>query len=222
MTIVDKQKIKEEILNFLRNSDVLDITVRSATTDSETFTATASQVDFNLATGSLIRNIRSVTVNGDIKEVYVDYDINILSEKSSSSLVSFYSGLSLNDEVVITYDEGSDSGDKIYPDMPDIKLVKSSFPRINFEIEETSVEPINSNHTKYQKMLVMTFRVIAERWQIDALSLSTYKLIFDNRNNWECNNLMKPNGESGNVPKEDKKDVFVKFLYFRIPFEFEG
>ena len=223
MTIVNKQKIKEEILNFLRNSDVFTTTQRGVATDNETFTATASQNDFTLTTTNLISNIRSVTVNGDTKTAYLDYDINIIKDKTSTRTISFYSGLSLDDEVVITYDESSTvKGDKIYPDMPDIKLIKSSYPRINFEIEETTTEPINSNHSKYNKMLVMTFRIIAERWEIDDLSLSLYEKLFDNKKSWQNNNLMRPSGESGNVPKEDKKDVFVKFLYFRLPYEFEN
>lgn len=223
MTIVNKQKIKEEVLNFLRNEDIFTTIQRGVSTDSETIVATAGQTDFTLTTTNLISNIRSVTVNGDTKTVYVDYDINIIKDKTSTRTINFYSGLSLNDSVVITYDESSaEKGDKIYPDMPDIKLIKSSYPRVNFEIEETTTEPINSNHSKYNKMLVLTFRIIAERWQIDDLSLDIYEKIFDNRKSWQNNNLMRPSGESGNVPKEDKKDVFVKFLYFRIPFEFEN
>lgn len=222
MTIVNKVKIKEEILNFLRNSDVLTISERDVTTENENFTSTAGQTDFTITTTNLIRNIRSVTVNGITKTAYVDYDINIIDTKTSTKTISFYSGLNDGDSVIINYDKGGTSGDRIYSDMPEIKLVKSSYPRINFEIEEMTTEPINANHSKYNKQIVITFRVVAERWQVESLSNTVYETIFDNRNNWQNNNLMRPSGESRLTPLESKKDVYVKFLYFRMPFEFEN
>jgi len=222
MTIVNKIKIKEEILNFLRNNDLIPITDRNVTTDTETITATAGQTDFTIVETKIIRNIRSVTVNAVSKEAYVDYDIGIIDTLANTKIVSFYSGLSLNDEVIITYDVNNAIDDRIYADMTEVKVIKGGFPRINIEIEESTDEPINSNHSKYNKMLVLTVRVLAERWELETLSQSTYQLVFNNKQSWQNNNLMRPSGQSGIKPVEGRKDVLVKFLYFRMPFEFES
>jgi hypothetical protein len=134
MSVIDINKIKEELTIFLRNSDIFTTTQRGVTTVTEEFDGTGAQTNFVL-TNTIVRNVRTVAVGGTSLTPYVDYTVNY-----DNATVSFtVPPASGTDNVDITYDYGST--DKIYPDFPKPSLSISSFPRIAVDLIGVSSDP---------------------------------------------------------------------------------
>ena len=128
------QSLKEEIMHFIRNSDVISTTVRGVTTvTDEEFFADAGQTTYT-PDNLQIKNVRELTVNGTNLQYLKDFTINW-----QTSVITFLTALTLNDDVLITYDYGTD---KIFPDYPRTDLTLSSFPRIAVELTSGSTEPL--------------------------------------------------------------------------------
>jgi hypothetical protein len=116
--------IKKEIINFLRNQDILTITQRGVLTYTDTGTfATAST--YTLANSpTLLKNIRSIVI-GSTLDYGTDYTFNF-----ETGVITFTSPQS--GAYTISYDSGS--GDKIHPDFPRDDLSINSYPRIAMDI----------------------------------------------------------------------------------------
>lgn len=145
------QSIKREIVNELRNADIFTTTQRGVTTTSQTFTATASQTVFTLTYEP--RNIRALTVASVSKYYFLDYSFD-----SVAKTVTLYTGATLSDAVVITYDYGTTGagGDKIYPDYPREDLSLKSFPRIAVEFTNQNTMPLGLGGTTWINDIVIT------------------------------------------------------------------
>lgn len=222
MVIINENKIKEEILNLIRNSNIFSTTIRGVTTATNTFTATDGQTTFNLSSDG-VKNIRSLKINGVLKTLYDDYDINILKKtKTESKVITLISGASVGDEVKIEYDYSA-SGDKIYPDFPDDSLKIKSFPRIYFDILSTKPTNRSANDTLQQNSLLFEFGVIGLNKDISDYDSELYELLFNNRKNMHLLNLLRPNSRSA---KEPYKKLIGTLLYSKVmtfiaPAEFE-
>ena len=53
MSIINNNRVKDEIVSFLRNSDLLTISQRGVTTQTDSFVATAGQTVFTLTKNNL-------------------------------------------------------------------------------------------------------------------------------------------------------------------------
>lgn len=128
MSVVNTNNILKELVNSLRNSNVLTITERGVATKSDTFTAVGGAQTFTL-TVSNCKNVRSVTQNGVALSFVTDFTLNY-NATGNIGTVTISKVLTVGDAIVITYDYGT--GDRIYPDWarPDITI--SSVPRLNF------------------------------------------------------------------------------------------
>jgi len=140
MSTTDIVKLRQEILVFLRNSDILSTTQRGVTTKTDTFTATAGQTVFTL-TSYTVRNIRSVTVASVTKNAY--FDFTPAYNQGSASTVTLHSGATVGDSVAIQYDYSSGLIEKIFPDYPiSTPLFPTDLPRIGFDFEASRTTPI--------------------------------------------------------------------------------
>lgn len=134
MTTFQINKIKEEIVNFLRNSNIFSLSLRGVATQTDTFTATAGQTIFTL-TKVPARNIRSLSVNAVSKTFIKDYSVNW-----DTSVLTLNVGALVGESVVIVYDWGSP--DKIFPDFPRDDLKLYSFPRVAVEWTTADTQPL--------------------------------------------------------------------------------
>ncbi len=112
--------IKTELINFLRNADVLTITQRGVTTSTDTGTFSNADTHTLATNPTLVKNIRSVT-RGTLLVYGQDYTVNFVT-----GVISFTT--TQNGSYTIIYDQGS--GDSIHPDFPRDDLSISSYPRI--------------------------------------------------------------------------------------------
>jgi len=144
---------KNIITDFLRKN-LTDPRGRISS-NSDTFTSTASQTSFSLTptAGNSVSYIDSITVNAVAKVKWQDYYIDFKSEK-----IIFFTGLSLADAVIINYGEGS--SDWIFPDKPNEKLTALAWPRINVKIISSPGKRLGN----YEAPVEATPRVQIDIW----------------------------------------------------------
>lgn len=157
-------KIKEEIVVFLRNGDILTIAQRGVTTISNNFTAIAAQTVFTLS-NNVVRNIRAVTIDGTSKSAYSDYNP---AYNSISSTITFSSACSVGQVVSVGFDYSSGTAEKIWPDYPQILYYPVDCPRIGFDIISHRTTPIGIGTTNWLSDALVS---------IKAYDMGNYKAI---------------------------------------------
>jgi len=189
------QSLKEEIMHFIRNSDVISTTVRGVTTvTDEEFFADAGQTTYT-PDNLQIKNVRELTVNGTNLQYLKDFTINW-----QTSVITFLTALTLNDDVLITYDYGTD---KIFPDYPRTDLTLSSFPRIAVELTSGSTEPLGlGGINQITDLLITIFLWVPVNKDSTANSIS---------GNSDLNNIMSNIRDSLRLNSKN----FYSFQYIR-------
>ena len=128
MTYIDESKIRQELVVFLRNSDIFSTTMRGVTTTTQT--AVLSNDLTHTITTSGVRNIRTISVGGVGKSVGTHYTTLYGTTSTSPTVVTF--GTTQTGTVSAQFDYGS--SDKIYPDFPRPDLSLNSFPRLAVDV----------------------------------------------------------------------------------------
>lgn len=124
-TTLDYNKIKEELVVFLRNQNVFTIAQRGVTTGTATGALIASATI--TISASNVKNIRSVTI-GALPFTYgSQYTVNY--NYNGTCVITLYAVQT--DNYSVSYDYGSD---KIYSDFPRVDLSLNSYPRIAVDI----------------------------------------------------------------------------------------
>lgn len=142
------QKIKQEQTVFLRNQDILSISVRGVTTTTHTEalvsagTATISRTN--------VKNIRSITVEASPLALGTDYTTNY-GTGLTNAVVTFVANQT--GDLIITYDYGSD---KIYPDFPRDDLTINSYPRIAVDILSVTTDAFGIGGDKFISNVAFT------------------------------------------------------------------
>jgi len=115
---------EEVLMEFLR-AKLTDPRGRHST-NSESFTATEGQTEFNLTptSGKKVQAIISVKQNSSLLSKWQDYYIDLQNQK-----IILKEGASSGDEILVNYKEGTTSW--IYTDKPREDLSLSSYPRIS-------------------------------------------------------------------------------------------
>lgn len=174
--MLDRFKILQEILVFIRNRDILSISTRKVSTTTDNFTATLSQTTFTLSQLK-VKNVRSATKNTVPLTFGSQYTVNY-----QTGIVTIPSAV-LNDAIVITYDYGT--YDRIFPDFPQSFLTRSDFPRIGMGFtNETTRELSIGAQGQISEAYVDIIYYAESREEIDQ-NLSTLRNAFlSNKKNW--------------------------------------
>ncbi len=138
MATINYNNIVLELLNGLRSSDVLSLTERGVSTQTDSFIAEGGSETFTL-TKTNCKNVRSVTVESVALTFGKDYTLTYNALGNISEVVVTKT-LTETDQVVIIYDYGT--GDKIYPDLPKLEIAITSFPRMGFRFISMDTEQI--------------------------------------------------------------------------------
>jgi hypothetical protein len=122
---IDYNEVKEEIVVFLRNNDVLSTTQRNVVTLASTGSiSNSTTITIPI---SNVKNIRSLTVGGTSKAFGTDY---LVDYNSGTNCV-----ITLAATATAAYTATLDYGtDKIFSDFPRTDLSVSSFPRITVDV----------------------------------------------------------------------------------------
>lgn len=117
--------IKQELVVLLRNADLISISDRGVTTQTDSGTFTAALTHTLGTSPTLCKNVRSVVVGGSTRVFGDDYTVNY-----TTGLITFT--VAQTGAYTISYDTGNT--DRIYPDFPQPHLKVSQFPRIAVDI----------------------------------------------------------------------------------------
>jgi len=150
---LDITSIKQELVTFLRNQNILTIAQRGVTTAS----ATGTLADENTITiaRSNVKNIRSITVASVSKSLGTDYTVNY--NHASGCIITFTANQTGNYSV--SYDYGSD---KIYPDFPRDDLDINSYPRIAMDILSIDTDAFGIGGSQFISNINFTVVVYAD------------------------------------------------------------
>jgi len=187
MAFVNLNSIKDELMNFLRNSNIISTTNRGVTTVSDSFTATAGQTVFTL-TNATVKNVRAVTVNAVVKTYITDYTIDF-----DAHTVTLLVASTVSDAIIIQYDYGTT--DKIFPDYPQKQIKMNSMPRIAFDIinGDSNLNSIGEV-TVTSRLLVSANVYDANYKSIDNIMYALRNALNNNAKAFKTFNFIKPRG----------------------------
>jgi len=155
--MLDIPKIKQELVVFLRNQDILSTTERGVTTTNATGTVNGTTITINRTN---VKNIRYVKVGGTTKKFGSEWTADY--NHANGCVITFASSQSGNYDV--EYDYGSD---KIYPDFPRDDLSINSYPRIAVEVLNANEQPFGIGGTKF--ISDVTFTVIVYYYKTNVI-----------------------------------------------------
>lgn len=222
MTTIDILKIRQELVTFLRNQDLMasktqtSVEVRGVTTFTETFTLLAAQTDFFLPEAGL-KNVRSVELNSvplDYGKQY-DYDIETQIVVVSATTVA-------TDVIEVVYDAGS--GDKIYPDYPRLDLDLTSYPRIGFDDISHANDEQALNAGLIQTDILFSLIVYADKKRtVLEIWTRVRNAIIANKKTFFHFDFVTLAGAGPMAQSAGRNDKIVqKNQDFRVPYEFEA
>lgn len=133
MSTINFFNIKQELVVFLRNADVMTTTLRGVTTTSDT--GSWSGATSHLINRSNVRNIRSITVDSSLLVFGTDYTVDYFYNDAGTRKCKITLNASQTGDYSISYDYGYD---KIYPDDPQETLTIDDFPQMRVDISGTN------------------------------------------------------------------------------------
>lgn len=200
--------LKEEIVIFLRNQDIISISDRGVTTQTDTGTYAADVTDTLDTSPTLVKNVRSIIVGGTTLTFGTDYSVNY------ETGVITYTGAQTG-AYTISYDTGST--DRIFPDYPQPSTKLSKFPRIAVEIISavTSQADVGATMTLHEyNFEVVCYSANSEELE-DMVSAVTNKLIAYNKS-FYYSSFVRPAGLGPILNSPGKGDkILQRNLDFR-------
>ena len=175
MTKITISNLKQELVTYLRNKDIISISDRGVTTSQDTGTFTAAGSHTLAINPTLVKNVRNVNVGSTDLAFGTDYTVNYVT--GVISFVSNQTGV-----YIIDYDQSST--DRIFPDYPQPYLKLNNFPRIAVDIISGSTNEFGIGATPTQSEYIVSIVCYSE-YQDDVesmLSKIRSNLIDDKKN----------------------------------------
>jgi len=205
--------IKQEIVNFIRSSDIIPISTRGVTTEQDTGTFTADVSHTLAVSPTLVKNIRQIDVGGNILLWGKDYQLNY-----NTGVITFT--VAQTGAYTIDYDVGST--DRIYPDFPQPHLKIKDFPRIAVDIISGTTEEVElgagSNYSDY---IVQVNAYDKDQNDVENMIDLLRSSFIDNKKNFYYSPFITPVGTGPIVVTpvgQDKivqrnQDLHVRFVF---------
>jgi len=209
--------IKEELLNFLRNADIISTTDRSVTTTTDEFDGDNIETVFTL-TNSNAKNIRAVTVGGVAQSFGTDYTIDLDNAKVTFTVAP----ASGTDNVDIQYDYGNT--DRIFPDFPDPYLKLNQFPRIAMELITGSSKDFAVGGGPIQSSYVLSIVCYdSDQDNVDAMIASIRSVMQANKKNFYYSPYLQIDVMSPIIPSPfGQNKIMQRSQDYRIEYICEG
>ena len=191
--------VKHEMLNFIRNSDVLSTTERGVTTTSEDFTASGGAEDFTL-TQTTTRNVRSVTDNTVSLTFGTDYTFTWDTTTGYITEIKVTKTLIAGHTIAVSHDYKVTSGSAIYPDYPRQDLTLASYPRIGFDILNYSKSTGGFGNVNTSE-LEFLLKILSSKTKSNDTYLDTLnQKVIAGQNSFYYLNHIKPTSITANIP----------------------
>jgi len=204
---------KQELINFLRNQDVLTTTVRGVTTFEDTGTFDADETHTVANSPTNLKNVRSVT-RGTVLVYGQDYTVNFVT-----GVISFTSAQT--GAYTISYDSGST--DKIYPDFPRDDLTISSYPRIAIDVINGSSDVFGIGGSQFISNFSVTIVVYDDNQNDIESVIDAIRTDFvNNASNFYYFNFIKPTGTGPMISSPDRSnEIMQRNIDYQIIMEVE-
>lgn len=215
MSKVSIYDIKEELVVFLRNADIISISDRGVTTSQDTGTFSADSTHTLVTNPTLIKNIRNVEVASTDLVWGTDYTVNY-----DTGVITFVSPQT--GAYVIDYDQGS--SDRIFPDFPQAHLTLSQFPRVAVDIisglTSEYVLGAGSNLTEYGLTIVA---YDLDQSDVEEMVAAIRGAIQDNKKGFFNFPFITPTAMGPIMPTEfGEQKIFQRNQDFNIRFVYES
>ena len=170
------KNIKQELVVFLRNQDIISVSNRGVTTSSDTGTFAAA-LTYTLATNpTLLKNVRSIVVAGTTLVYGTEYSINYAT--GAITFVAAQTGA-----YTISYDQGT--SDRIFPDFPQPYLKLNQFPRVAVDIiSGTTIETEIGAGTTQSSYLISIVAYDKDQDDVEDMIASIRSKVQDNKKNF--------------------------------------
>lgn len=213
MATKDILDIKQEILIFLRNSDLISTSIRGVTTSQDTGTFAAANSHTLQTNPALVKNVRDITIGGSSLSFGTDYFIDY-----TAGIISFNSAQT--GAYIINYDQGNT--DRIFPDFPQPTLKLSQYPRIAIDIiSGITTEFELGAETTMTEYIVQVNIYDRSQSNVENMIASLRNIIIANKKNFFYFPfitltglgplLVSPNGEQKIVQRN--QDFLIRFIY---------
>lgn len=206
MTAFNQWNALEELVFFIRNSDIFSISERGVTTEEDTGTFASDST--HLIADSQIKNIRSIVVSAVTLEFGTDYtydtDFDDTTKKTKITFTSAQTGA-----FTITYDTGTD---KIFPDFPKNNLSVSSYPRISVDIISTSSDLLGYGNQKVANTTDVSFTTVvyANKSKTIRQTLDTIRnAIIEAQNSFFYLKIVTPDNSGPIINDDDRKNEIM-------------
>jgi len=216
--LINLNDIKQELVVFLRNADIISTSDRGVTTstDESIGTGDASEVDFSLGQSNA-KNVRNVKLATVAQTFGTDYTVDY-----STAVVTFSTPPGSAVAVTATYDYGS--GDKIYPDFPRTDLGITSYPRIAVAVTSIATSEIALGGADTMSDLLLSIYVYANGMvNVDTYVKTLRQAILENKQDFYYLVFVTPVTESPliNEPARGNK-IYTRSIELRAPFNLEA
>jgi len=207
-------EIKQELVYWLRNADIISTSNRGVTTSQDTGTFSAAATHTLTTNPTLIKNIRDITVGGTPLALYTDYTLN-----RSTGVITFIAAQT--GAYTINYDQGNT--DSLFTDFPQDNLPLSAFPRVAIEIIDKiiNVEDLGAVTTHHAYMLTIVAYAKGNEAVDDMISAIEASINGNGKNFIQTKFIVsKAMGPMLNSPNKSNK-ILQRNLDFQTKFNYE-
>jgi len=207
-------QIKNEMINFLRNQDIISTSDRGVTTSQDTGTFSADLTHTLATNPTLVKNVRSVVVGGSTLSYGSDYTFSY-----STGLITFTSAQT--GAYTIDYDQGTN--DRIWPDYPQPHLKVSNFPRIAIDILGGNSEEVGIGATLTESTYQMTAICYdKDHTDVENLVSDVKTAIINNKKNFYYSKFISPTGVGPILVSEwGQKKILQRNQDFDVRFNYD-
>ena len=198
---------EKELVNFLRNQDIISTSDRGVTTTTETFSGNASDVDFDLSNTN-VKNVRLIQISAVTQAYGTDYSIDF--DGSNPGRITFTTAPATGtNNISIQYDYGS--SDRIYPDFPRADLKLSSYPRVAVNIISVASSTMGiGGESDNSSLLVSTVVFDAGMKSVLEKVNSIRNSIRSNKSSFYNFDYITPNSITVLIKSQDRNDEIVQ------------
>jgi hypothetical protein len=205
--------IKLELLNFIRNQNIISTSTRGVTTSTDTGTFTAAATHTLAVHPTTVKNIRSVVVGVTTLSYGEDYTVNF-----ETGVITFT--VAQTGAYTIVYDEGT--ADRIYPDFPQPYLTMEKFPRIAIDKVSGSTREFGIGAaTSESSYIVSIVCYDKSQYNVEVMIAAIRSALLDNKKTFHYipflsvsssgPTIKTPFGENKIV--QQNQDVIIKFIF---------
>lgn len=217
-SLIDLHEIRKEMVQYLRNQDILTIGIRGVTTaqDTGTFSSDTSY----LISQATVKNIREIVVGAVTLTYGTDYTIDFTFNDSGTTKAKITFSPAVTGAYTIDYDYGTD---KIWPDYPRDDLGIDSYPRIAVDIISSTTEDFGVGANEFITDFVFTVTAFSQdQEQLNDILKNVRTKILNNINGFKFFKYTRPIGMGPMIDDPtSRQEILRQNVDFRSSFNVE-